>query len=73
MKISKRKKYRTRSRLPVRIYAVDAGGFYPVHGAVKIDGMWDSFSWDAEGFFRNKDVLNDLDLIEIKPRKKGKK
>ena len=44
-KIDINKKYKTRSGLPVRIYAVDGGGEYPVHGAV-YNAEYDK--WDIE-------------------------
>jgi len=37
MRIDINKKYQTRSGLPVRIYATDGGGPFPIHGAVQTD------------------------------------
>ncbi len=71
MKISKVKKYKTRSGLPVRIYAVDGGSGFPVHGAVKAGG-WMYGAWMLNGSFLN--LPSEYDLIPItKPRKVKKK
>ena len=60
------KKYRTREGDEVRIYALDGGGNYPVHGAYKDPMGWVSCSWMQEGF---KAILEGpYDLIEVKPR-----
>jgi len=65
--ISKDKKYRTKSGREVRIYAVDGGGRYPVHGAIFVDGTWSQENWKSDG--SNIDSLEDsLSLIEVKPR-----
>lgn len=65
--ISMDKQYRTRNGREVRIYAVDGGGDYPVHGAILIDEVWDPNGWTIDG----SDVVNNKrsrDLIEVKPR-----
>jgi hypothetical protein len=42
--------YETRDGRAVRIYCVDAGGLYPVHGAVEdTPGNWASHYWTLEG------------------------
>ena len=66
--IDPKKKYKTRNGRDVRIYAVDAGGEYPVHGAVMDDeGVWDFCTWTEKG-----QVIvfepDDEDLIEVKER-----
>ena len=48
MNIDITKTYTTRSGLPVRIYAVDGVGKYPVHGAL-FDGAWIQHTWTVEG------------------------
>jgi hypothetical protein len=60
------KKYRTRSGNKVRIYAMDAGGNWPIHGAVFYPALrqWDAFSWCADGSFRD-DRSNGMDLVEV--------
>ena len=57
------KKYRTHDGREVRIYAMDGGGNYPIHGAVMEDG-WKQYRWlpDGTGVFDNDY------LIEVKPR-----
>ena len=64
--IDKNKQYRTRSGLPVRIYATDCGGDYPVHGAVLDSHGWFDFAWTKEGLtFIDQIAECDLDLVEI--------
>ena len=65
--IDKNKQYKTRSGLPVRIYATDGGGDYPVHGGLPCGEHWIMTCWTNEG----KSVSHsqpELDLIEVKPR-----
>ena len=60
------KKYRTRDGREVRIYALDGGGNYPVHGAFKSDTGWVVRHWPQDGIqsiFGGSD-----DLVEVKPR-----
>jgi len=61
------KKYRTLNGREVRIYATDGKGTYPVHGAVKVDDGWLSYTWEATG---TQGVSNVHDLIEVRPRHK---
>lgn len=52
MKIEVGKFYKTRDGRKVRIYAMDAGGNYPVHGAIlDSDGTWFMENWYGEGLF----------------------
>lgn len=67
------KQYKTGDGREVRIYAVDGGGRFPVHGAVKLyDGTWRQEEWTPTGSYNGeKDghtIPNDLDLIEVTPR-----
>lgn len=67
------KQYKTRDGCELRIYAVDGGGRFPVHGAVKLDdGTWRQEEWTLTGSYNGeKDghtLPNALDLIEVKPR-----
>jgi len=39
----------TRGGHPVRIYATDGGGGYPIHGAIWIDERWIPKSWTKDG------------------------
>lgn len=65
-KIEMGKKYRTRGGKEVRIYAVDAGGEYPVHGAVWNGDNWDNYSFSSTGeFITGED--NEDDLVEVGP------
>jgi hypothetical protein len=60
------KKYRTRDGREVRIYALDGGGNYPVHGAFKSHTGWVVRHWPQDGIqsvFGGSD-----DLIEVKHR-----
>lgn len=63
--ISINKKYKTRRGREVRIYAVDAKGNYPVHGAIRDPkGQWELESWTTDGeYILNR--TNNMDLIEI--------
>ena len=60
------KKYRTRMGDEVRIYALDGGDIYPVHGAFKDLGGWVSCSWMQAG--SQMMLEGPLDLVEVKPR-----
>ena len=70
--ISKDKTYTTLRGMPVRIYATDAGGLFPVHGAIFNDGLWIGMKWTEEGkthFFNTSCMVNTVDdLAEVKPR-----
>ena len=61
------KKYTTRSGLPVRIYATDCGGAYPVHGSYLESGIGPIAQWGRVGFFYyNGSIESQLDLIPVK-------
>jgi len=64
--IDPNKKYRTRDGFEARIYAVDAGGTYSVHGAIKRNGVWVATAWSKEGCWSNWFSINDL--VEVTPR-----
>lgn len=70
MIISKDKTYQTRSGLPVRIYATDAAGSFPIHGAVNGGGIWQLAAWRAGGLHDCGDGYRERDLVEVKPRHK---
>lgn len=63
------KKYETRDRREVRIYAIDGGGDNPIQGAVYTHGRWLLMLWLANGLHW-RGAISDLDLIEVKPRHK---
>ncbi len=65
--IDKTKQYKTRDGREVRIYATDAGGDFPVHGAIKTGDEWESNSWKLNGNWRDH-LDEEYDLIEVKPR-----
>lgn len=66
--IDPNKKYRTRDGREVRIYAVDGGGEYPVHGAYEFNGRWQCTQWTATGGVHVLVYTTDFDLIEVRPR-----
>ena len=66
--ISMDKYYRARNGRAVRIYAVDCGGDYPVHGAIFQDGIWVIIHWKLDGKYLGGPSEHGYDLIESKPR-----
>ena len=67
MTISKENQHQTKSGYEVRIYATDAGGKYPVHGAYKEDGDWVMHYWTKDGF-NVFGLTGSMDLVEVKPK-----
>jgi len=53
----------TRDGREVRIYATDAGGEKPIHGAVLDDDLWVCRSWTADGQFSGSICSEPCDLI----------
>ncbi len=68
MMISMDKQYRARNGREVRIYAVDCGGDYPVHGAIFQDGIWVIIHWKSDGKYLESQFDHGYDLIEVKRR-----
>lgn len=68
MKIEVGKEYVTRREdREVRIYCVDGGGGWPVHGAVKdSQGEWSCGTWTLEGRKNGGNYEHPLDLLEKK-------
>jgi hypothetical protein len=65
------KQYQTRDGREVKIYAVNAGGRYPVHGAIKnSDDIWSAAAWTLNGSSIDEGIAIDQDFIEIKPKRK---
>jgi len=63
-KIEAGKKYKTRCGYEARIYCVNAGGDYPVHGAYKIEGhSWLLVRWKADGKAMSTGEDFELDLM----------
>ena len=60
------KQYKTRDGCEARVYAVDAGGQTPVHGAIKRNGVWVVTEWTKEGCWSTGYSINNL--VEVKPR-----
>ena len=56
-------KVKARNGCEVRIYATDAGGDYPVHGAVKNNHGWEFETWTLEGFYYADGTQGDQDLV----------
>lgn len=67
-KITMDVKYTTRDGRPVRIYAVDAGGVFPVHGAIHNVENWISHAWTDGGKFTQRDQKHAHDLIPAPPK-----
>jgi len=59
--------YRTRGYYPARVYATDARGGFPVHGAIFKNGEWRVAAWTKEGK-RTRDVMSPSDLMPPKPK-----
>lgn len=70
--ISKDKTYRTVSGKEVRIYCTDAGGCFPVHGAMYNSEMlvWYPSCWNEKG--KSSHIGNLDDLVEVKRKIKRK-
>ena len=68
MTISMDKQYRTRDGREVRIYVVDGGGPFPVHGAIYFNNWWSPCNWTTEGYYKISDSDHGSNLIEVKPR-----
>jgi hypothetical protein len=60
---SKPETLQTRNGRPVRIYATDGGGNYPIHGAtVDSKGLWFSTTWSESGS-HSVEMTSELDII----------
>ena len=62
--ISTDKKYTTKNNSEVKLYSLDNGGLYPIHGAIKNRDKWHISEWDNDGLY-NVRSKHDLDLIEV--------
>jgi hypothetical protein len=72
MTISKDKTYKTRNGMPVRIYATDGGGLYPVHGAYNLkEDVWVSECWTSSGILMMS-TRDRLDLVEVTSKRQSK-
>jgi hypothetical protein len=61
------KTYQTRCGYPVRIYATDGVGAYPIHGAYCEGEDWILSKWTDAGNTKIGSTCP-LDIIEVKPR-----
>lgn len=59
-------KDKTRGGHEVRIYATDAGGDYPIHGAVFVNGSWCVNSWTAQGENLASAPADKYDLLPLR-------
>jgi hypothetical protein len=69
MTIDMSKKYRTRDGRDVRVYAVDAGGEWSVHGATlepEPPAEWLPESWTQGGDCYSGEKESPRDLVEVK-------
>ena len=71
--ISMDKKYRTRDGREVRIYATDGIGQQCVQGAfLSKEGGWSMWLWSKNGLAAIYSIgelhMQDMDLVEVKPR-----
>lgn len=67
--IDKNKTYKTRDgRFQARVYCVDGGGIYTVHGAILVNGLWQPREWTIDGLFSVYGECH-ADLIEVKPKR----
>jgi len=64
--IDKTKTYTTSGGLAVSIYRTDAGGEFPVHGALLVDQRWVMSAWRADG--RPAPFAPRQALVEVKPK-----
>jgi hypothetical protein len=72
--ISMDKKYKTRNGRKVKIYSVEGNTNDHIHGAVMVFDhdtgyKWLFTTWTKDGRY-SKDYVSDLDLVEVKERKK---
>ena len=59
--------YVTRDGRKAGVYANDAGGTYPVHGAIWEANRWRSDSWTADGLFDAVTRNDGADLLPPRP------
>jgi len=65
--IDKNKNYKTQNESKVIIYSADAGGDFPIHGAIKEDGEdWEAATWTQDGQFYHRKKSHPFNLVEVK-------
>ena len=68
MKVDINKTYRTKSGLPVVIYAIYEGQKHAVHGAYQTkEGKWIPSGWTISGHQYGPTTTSGLDLVEVRP------
>lgn len=65
--IDMNKQYRTRDGREVRLLMTDAGGDWPVLGALRSGYTWSSWVWAADGA-GSRSGPNAADLVEVKTK-----
>lgn len=70
LQISKSNFYVSRDGRKIKIYTVESEGHDPIHGAVLIEGVWESRSWESCGKYtqhceRNVDIVG----LWVEPKK----
>lgn len=60
-------KDKTRGGHPVRIYAEDGKGPYPIHGAINEGDGWKIRMWSTDGTLWHSDISADSDLVASGP------
>jgi hypothetical protein len=64
-KIRAGREYKTKGGQTVRIYATDAGGYYPIHGARRCSiEIWEACTWDRLGNYLSGSSADRHDLVE---------
>jgi len=58
------KPYKTKDGFEARIYATDAGGDYPIHGAIRRENGWDTATCTRDGSY-NKLCTCHQDLMPL--------
>lgn len=66
MNIDITKKYTTLSGKPVRIYATDGGGTFPIHGSYWDEDSWVITRWTPDGCFFSSGCDEWRNLIPVK-------
>jgi hypothetical protein len=61
--INLNEKLTTRDGQPVRVYAIDHSGDYPIVGAILCSYGWRCVSWTKEGFYDDRECEDERDLV----------
>lgn len=63
LEIEPGKFYRTKTGLKARIYALDGGGTFPIHGSIFYGEAWCPTMWMKGGFVTPKNITHDNTLV----------